>query len=152
MSLVEEYMNPKMITVASKVSILEISKAMTDWKISSVAITDEQNKRIIGILTERDIVHGIADGLHPETIIANSLMSTPVLSIKNNQPIEEAARLMIKKRVRHLVVEDSSHVARGIITTTDLARYLKQKIHEEDPSKAQNESSDLMSEVWELFF
>jgi hypothetical protein len=49
--------NRRMITRDSKArNILEISKAMTDWKISksSVAITDEKGKQVIGILTERD--------------------------------------------------------------------------------------------------
>lgn len=42
MSLVEGYMNSRMVTLDSRASVLEISKAMAEWKISSVAITDEQ--------------------------------------------------------------------------------------------------------------
>jgi CBS domain-containing protein len=54
-------MNNRMITRDSKATVLEISKAMTDWKISSIAITDEKSKQVIGILTERDVVKlGIA--------------------------------------------------------------------------------------------
>jgi CBS domain-containing protein len=159
MSLVEDYMNSRMVTRASKSSVLEVSKAMSDSRISSVAITDEQNKQIVvvGILTERDIVHSIAKGVHPEKTIASSLMSTPVFCITNNQPIEDAARLMVKNKVRHLIVEDAYHGAIGMITTTDLARYLKQKVQEQQTAKGQQqqqqpESSDLLSEVWELYF
>ena len=68
MSLVEDYMNIKMVTRNSKTNVLDVSKAMTDWKISSVAITDEDNKRVIGILTKRDVVNYIAKGVHQDKI------------------------------------------------------------------------------------
>lgn len=153
MSLVKDYMNTKMVTRDSKTNVLDVSKAMTDWKISSVAITDEQNKRVIGILTERDVVNSIAKGEHPDKIIAGSLMSTLIFSIRNDQPIEEAARLMIKKKVRHLLVEDAYHGVVGIITTTDLARYLKQRMQQEKGSNGETSLSDeFVTEVWELFF
>jgi CBS domain-containing protein len=158
MSLVEDYMNSRMVIRDSKASVLEISKAMTDWKISSVAITDEQGKRVIGILTERDIVNSIAKALPPDSISAGSLMSTPVHAIRNDLPIEEAARVMLKNKVRHLLVEDTYHRVVGIITTTDLARYLKQRMMEQENNTTnkgeQNRLTEdqLLSEVWELFF
>jgi predicted transcriptional regulator len=151
MSLVEDYMNTKMVTRNSKTNVLDVSKAMTDWKISSIAITDDDNTRVIGILTERDIVNSIAKGVHPDKIIAGSLMSTPIYSVRNDQMIEEAARLMIKKKVRHLLVEDACHGVVGIITATDLARYLKRTT--ESAKRTDEEgTSDFISEVWELFF
>ncbi len=154
MSLVADYTNTKMITRHSKASVLDISRAMADWSISSVAITDEENKHVIGVLTERDIVRGIANGIHPEKITAGSLMSTNILFVKNDQPIEEAARVMIKKKIRHLLVEDAYHTVVGIITTTDLARYLKQRTGKQRISNEseQQQSSDFLSEAWELFF
>jgi CBS domain-containing protein len=174
MSSVEDYMNPRMVMRHSKASVLELAKLMVDWSISSVAITDEENnKKVIGILTERDIVKSIAKDVPPDGITAGSLMSSPILSIGKQQPIEEAARLMIRNKVRHLLVEDPAAAAHnkviGIITTTDLARYLKKRMKEttiasavrEDDEKAkeqqqpeQRESSSeaLLSEVWELYF
>jgi predicted transcriptional regulator len=156
MSIVEDYMNAKMITRHSKVSVLEISRAMIDWNISSVAITDE-DKRVVGVLTERDMIRGIANGILPEKITAGSLMSAHILSIRNDQPIEEAARIMIKKKIRHLLVEDAYHEVIGIITTTDLARYLKERTRKESSTNVSDQqqhqqSSEFLSEAWELFF
>ena len=82
-------------------------------------------------MTERDIVKSIAKGVPPDDISAGSLMSSyPILSIKKDQPIEEAAFLMIRNKVRHLLVEDvDTTIAHsggggriiGMITTADLA-------------------------------
>jgi signal-transduction protein with cAMP-binding, CBS, and nucleotidyltransferase domain len=155
MGAVEEYVNTQMVTRDSTASILEVAKSMVDWGISSVAITDEKSKKVIGILTERDIVNSIAKGVPPDGITAGSLMSSRILSIRSDQPIEEAALLMIRNKVRHLLVEDPSRIGViGIITTTDLARYLKHTMKQTAAAK-ENESersSDLLTEVWELYF
>jgi predicted transcriptional regulator len=167
MSSVQDYMNARMVMRDSKASVLELAKVMVDWNVSSVAITDEeQNKKIIGILTERDIVKSIAKGASPDGITAGSLMSSQILSIRKDQPIEEAALIMIRNKVRHLLVEDPAAHNRaiiGIITTTDLARYLKKRMKEttitaasrEDEKEQQQQQSSselLLSEVWELYF
>ena len=156
MGSLEDYMNTRMVRRDSKASVLEVAKAMVDWNISSVAITDdEQSKKLVGILTERDIVKSIAKGVPPDGITAGSLMSSPILSIRNDQPIEEAALLMIRNKVRHLLVEDPARQrVIGIITTTDLARYLKQRMKETTAAREdeKEQSSELLAEVWELYF
>ena len=173
-------MNTKMVMRDSKASVFELAKVMVDWGVSSVAITaDEEdqnnnnnnnnnnNKKVIGILTERDIVKSIAKGVPPDGggggITAGSIMSSPILSIRKGQPIEEAALLMIRNKVRHLLVEDpdARNVVIGIISTTDLARYLKKRMKQatadrEDEKEGQQPSSSssqvLLSEAWELYF
>jgi signal-transduction protein with cAMP-binding, CBS, and nucleotidyltransferase domain len=161
-------MNARMVMRDSKASVLELAKVMVDWNVSSIAIADEeQNNKVIGILTERDIVKSIAKGVSPDGITAGSLMSSPILSIRKDQPIEEAALIMIRNKVRHLLVEDPAAHNRaiiGIITTTDLARYLKKRMKEtsitaasredekEEQQQQQSSSELLLSEVWELYF
>lgn len=152
MSLVEDFMNTKMVSRGAKASVLEVAKTMAEWKISSVAVTDDNNKKVLGILTERDIVKTIAKGVPPDRITAGSLMSAPLFSIRNDRPIGEAAHLMIKNKVRHLLVEDACQGVAGIITTTDLARYLKLELTSPTTTTDRKESSELLSEVWELFF
>jgi predicted transcriptional regulator len=164
MSSVEDYTNARMVMRDSKASVLELAKVMVEWSVSSVAITDEENnKKVVGILTERDIVKSIAKGVPPDSITAGSLMSSSILSIRKDQPIEEAALLMIRNKVRHLLVEDpdARNVVIGIISTTDLARYLKKRMKQatadrEDEKEEQQPSSSssqvLLSEAWELYF
>jgi CBS domain-containing protein len=72
-------------------------------------------------------------------------MSAPPVTVKNNTPIEEAAKIMAGKKVRHLLVEDfSGNNIVGIITVTDLARYLRQKSRTGEELPA--------SEAWKIFF
>jgi predicted transcriptional regulator len=173
MSSVEDYMNARMVMHDSKTSVLELAKVMVERGVSSVAITDEENNnKVMGILTERDIVKSIAKGVPPEGITAGSLMSSSILSIRKDQPIEEAALLMIRNKVRHLLVEgpSSRNGVIGIITTTDLAKYLQKRMkhtaaaaaaHRDDEKEQQQQQQSsssssseqlLLSEAWELYF
>ena len=115
------------VTMNFKKSVLDIAKKMFAENISSVAITDDDDE-IIGILTERDMMKVIANELPPGGISAMNLMSFPTVTVKRKAPIEEAAKIMATKKLRHLIVEDTyGKDVVGIITSTDLARYLKQK-------------------------
>jgi CBS domain-containing protein len=184
-STVEDYMSTKLVICDLQSSIFELAKVMVDSNVSSVAIIEEKEegeeqdaKRVVvGILTERDIIKSIARGGRLDDITAGSIMSTsPILSVRKGQPIEKAALLMIRNKVRHLLVEnpDNNNSTTGIITTTDLARYLQKRMKEdnsivtasvgEDSKEQQREGQDkqeqsspisserLLSEVWELYF
>ena len=179
MSSVEDYMSTRLVIRGLKSSVFELAKVMVDSNVSSVAIMEQEdaeqqqgNKRVIGILTERDIIKSIAKGAPLDDITAESSMSSsPLLSIRKDQSIEEAALLMIKNRVRHLLIEDlDQNSIIGIITTTDLARYLRKRMKESTIAAAATEankeqtgqerqeqsspvsSERLLSEAWELYF
>ena len=139
---VEDYMTIRTATMNFRNSVLDIAKKMLAENISSIPITDDEGE-IIGILTERDIIKIIANELPPGGISAMSLMSFPTVKVKKNAPIEEAAKIMATKKLRHLIVEDTyGKDVVGIITVIDLARYLKQK----------SKTGELpASEVWEVF-
>lgn len=142
-TLVEDYMTITTVTMNFKNSVLDIAKKMLAENISSIPITDDEGE-IIGILTERDMIKIIANELPPGGISAMSLMSFPTVKVKKKAPIEEAAKIMATKKLRHLLVEDTyGKDIVGIITVSDLARYLKQK----------SKTGELpASEVWEIFF
>lgn len=143
-TLVEDYMTITTVTMNFKNSVLDIAKKMLAENISSIPITDDEGE-IVGILTERDMIKIIANELPPSGISAMSLMSFPTVKVKKKAPIEEAAKIMATKKLRHLLVEDTyGKDIVGIITVSDLARYLKQK------SKTSEELP--ASEVWEIFF
>lgn len=142
-AIVEDYMTINMVTISQKQTVLDIAKLMVERRISSVALTDDKDN-ISGILTERDIVKVMTNALPADGVTGSSLMTHPVISISKESPIENAARTMVQKHLRHLLVEDpSDHSIVGIITVTDLARYLRQNLAKEEIAS---------SDAWELFF
>ena len=114
-------------------------------------------------MTERDIVKSIAKGVQPDGITADSLMSSHILSIRMDQPIEKGSSSNDKKQSE--ASSGGGSAARngviGIITATDVARYLQKRMKqttadrevEKDPQTASSSSEELLlSEAWELYF
>lgn len=124
---VEDIMSDKVVSVDADSSVQQVAQVMAKKGISSVILRD--GDRQVGILTERDLVRNVCakDGLASKTP-ATAIMSTPVQAVGKGAAIEVAASMMADLGVRHLAVEDERHNIVGIVTGTDLARYLRKKL------------------------
>ena len=86
---------------------------------------------LVGIVTERDIVHRVvAEGRSFQKTQVSQIMTTPVIAISPRAPVSDAAKLMIKNGIRRLPVRDHSRVV-GMLTTTDFAKFLSAKARKE---------------------
>ena len=110
--------NPRV--VRRDTSVQEVVATMNKFDISSVIVVQEE--RPVGIITHKDIVSKIVQPrIPPDAVTAREVMSAPVVTISEDASIEEAAKLMAKKRIKKLpVVRDDKLV--GIITSRDLVR------------------------------
>jgi CBS domain-containing protein len=100
-------------------SVKEVVATMNKFDIGSVVVV--QGERPVGIITERDILRRIVEPcLAPETLTARQIMTSPVITIDENASINEAAKLMAKKRIKRLLVTRNNDELVGIITFTDI--------------------------------
>jgi signal-transduction protein with cAMP-binding, CBS, and nucleotidyltransferase domain len=131
-ALVVNVMSRKLVKINADSSALQVAKKMSEYRVSSVILTSNQDK-IEGIITERDLVRNICanDALPSKTpIISIVTKLSSIITINKNSTLEEAASMMLRNGVRHLAVgegEETKDVI-GIITTTDLAKYLEKKL------------------------
>ena len=110
------------VTANKDTSVLDLSKLMKENDIGSVPICDE-DKNIIGIVTDRDIVlRSVADNKEPDKIKAEEIMSKDhIIKLDINSSITEASNLMSNNQIRRIpVIEENKLV--GIISIGDLAR------------------------------
>lgn len=115
-------MSERLVTTNVRSTAKDIAKLMDESRISSVLITDDDNK-VIGIFTERDIVRIIARDLQPDKVIS---ISPPLVHVDRDETLERASEIMMESKVRHLLVRDSNtKEIVGIMTNTDLIRYLR---------------------------
>ena len=109
--------------VASNSTISEAAKIMDQKLIGSVLI--EENNKIAGIVTERDILRKVvAKGKNAETTMVKDIMSYPLITIDANEDALEASRIMDEKRIRRLVVTENGKVV-GKVTANSISRNLK---------------------------
>ena len=104
-------------------SISEAARMMDEKSIGSVLI--EENGRVIGIMTERDILRKIvAKGKNPDKVKVKDIMNYPIETIDANEDIVDASKIMDEKRIRRLVVVENGKIV-GKITANSISRNLK---------------------------
>ena len=115
-----ELMSRDVLTAAPEDTIGEVAEQMVDRNVSSVLVTDFG--RLIGILTERDLVRAIAARMHSSEARVREWMTEDPITAVESTPAEEAARTMLENGFRHLPVVDGER-AIGIVSVRDVARW-----------------------------
>ena len=75
--------------------------------------------RVVGIISERDVVRAVASGLDLESTAAADLSTSQVVTCRSDATIQVAAELMMEHYVRHLLVEDRDGPV-GMVSDRDL--------------------------------
>ncbi|MBC7950973.1 MAG: CBS domain-containing protein [Rhodospirillaceae bacterium] len=110
------------VTVSPDSSVAEAARALATNRIGAV-IAAESNGAIAGILSERDIVRGVA--LQGEGCLnskVRDLMTAAVLTCHEDDTLESLMLTMTSKRIRHLPVVDSDGKLVGIVTIGDVVK------------------------------
>ena len=86
-------------------------------------IVSEDGKKIDGIISERDVTHGVAEhGAHLLNLRVADLMTRGVITCSPGDAIADIARKMTQHRVRHLPVQDKGELV-GIVSIGDVLKY-----------------------------
>lgn len=116
--LVRDIMSKNVRVVRPDTLVKEVVVTMNKFDIGSIVVV--KSNRPVGIITERDILRRIVEPcLAPEALRAREVMSSPVITINNTASIEEAAKIMARKRIKRLLVMDNEKLV-GILTFTDI--------------------------------
>lgn len=115
---VRDVMSKDVKVVRPDTLVKEVVATMNKFNIGSIIVV--QSDRPVGIITERDILKRIVEPcLAPETLRAREVMSSPVVTIRDTVSIDEAAKIMVRKRLKKLLVMEENKLA-GILTYTDI--------------------------------
>ncbi len=116
---IRDIMTKDVRVVRPDTAIREVVATMNKFNIGSIIVV--QGDRPVGIITERDILRRMIEPcLAPESLTARQVMTSPLVVIDENASIEEAAKLMARKKVKKLPVMNNGKLM-GIVTYTDIA-------------------------------
>ncbi|TMK30168.1 MAG: CBS domain-containing protein [Actinobacteria bacterium] len=117
---VGDVMKSAVKTTTPDQTFADVAKLLKDNEISSVVVMD--GDRLAGIVTERDLVNLVAEGLDPQAAKVADRMSTNLDTVEPRTDIAEAAEHMARLRIRHLPVLDKGTLV-GIISIRDLTNW-----------------------------
>ena len=129
MMQVESYMSHAPITIRDDTVYWKAFDIMKEKDLHHIPVVNESNA-VVGILARRDLQ--IA-ALHFKEVPVDvsEVMHSPVVTISLGEPLSEAAKQMIEKRIGGLPVLDTDGQMVGILTETDLLRALIDQLGKE---------------------
>jgi CBS domain-containing protein len=112
------HMSRDLLTVEPGVALVEVAKRMVAKDVGAVLVYEDG--RLCGILTERDVLRAVADGLDDATLVRDRMTPHPE-TLDADDTTEHAAVLMIHGGFRHLPVMEGGAVV-GMLSIRDLMR------------------------------
>jgi len=115
----KEVMKGNPTTIQSDTSVARAAMAMCRDEVGSCIVL--QNNLPIGIVTEEDInCKVVAKDRKPGEVLVKEVMSTPLITVRSDKTVRDAAHMIIQNRVRRLPVIDEENKVIGIVTVRDI--------------------------------
>jgi len=112
----------EVVSVTPETTVEELTRVLVEHRIGAVLVRDEDGA-IRGLISERDIIHGIAEhGRGTTQLKVSELMSTDLITCGCDDSIDSVMSMMTDHRVRHVPIMDGGALA-GIISIGDVVKY-----------------------------
>jgi CBS domain-containing protein len=111
-----------LLSVAPEATIADVARQMRTDDLDSVAVMSEG--RLVGIITERDLVRAIADGVDPRQARADLVMTADPATVDADEDVAVVAVKMMRLGVRHLPVVNKAGKPVGLISARNLVAIL----------------------------
>ena len=118
----------KTITTSKETKIVDIAHILTKEKIGAIIIIEKE--KVIGILSERDIVRGFTQKKSVRNTQVHELMTKNVITCSLEDNNEDLLTLMVTKKFRHLPVLEKNKLI-GIVSIGDLVKDRTKRLKKE---------------------
>lgn len=125
---VAQFASTDVVKATPNLSIRDAAKLMRKHNIGLLVLVDHSDPyKVVGVVSERDIVNAIAEGIDPERPV-EAIATKSVITVEAEDPLSKAADLMRRHNIRHLVVVKDGRLY-GVLSIKDL-------VYEENALKA----------------
>ena len=123
MKTCNEVMTSNPVCCVPNDSVAKAAGLMKSEDIGSIpVIEDEQTKRLVGIVTDRDLALKIvAEGRDPKTTNVEAVMTRKVVTCRADDDLQKALNAMAEHQLRRIPIVDNDHKVVGIIAQADVA-------------------------------
>jgi CBS domain-containing protein len=108
MGTLADVVKPNFITVAPEDTLGEVAEKMTQQNVGAVVVKDYG--RLIGILTERDMLRAMAARVHTSDARVRLWMTADPITVPPDMDLDDAAQIMLDNGFRHLPVVEGESV------------------------------------------
>jgi CBS domain-containing protein len=105
------------LTISAQLTLGEAAREMRNRNVGAAVVMDGQ--ALVGIFTERDLLHAVAGGVAAGEERVQSYMTPNPFTLPPGHSPSEAAQIMTERRFRHIPVVDGDQLV-GIVSIRDL--------------------------------
>ena len=128
--LVSRMSNRECFTLSERDTVKSASQKFHEKKIGCMPVVNE-NKKVVGMLSERDLSRFIYAEKFNITLPVSELMSKNLITCDLNTSVTELMNEMTEKKIRHILIMDDQKLL-GIVSIGDVVKHLINKIKEEN--------------------
>jgi signal-transduction protein with cAMP-binding, CBS, and nucleotidyltransferase domain len=114
---VRDVMTQAMVTESKQDSLRSAAERM--WRQQTGSLIVSEDGHLAGIITERDVLRAVALGADPDKTTVDDAMTTEVFSVSPDMALQEAAREMAVRWIRHLPVLEGGQLL-GVVSMRDV--------------------------------
>ncbi len=123
-----EFCNRRVVFCTPAETVLQVARRMRDHHVGCLVVLDG-DRRPVGLVTDRDLaVRALAAGMDPRGVPVSTVMSSPVSTSPESEPIERTLERMRVLGVRRLPVVDGQGALQGLVAMDDLLELFSQQI------------------------
>ena len=112
----------RLLSVDPQTPLAEVARQMKTDDSDAVAVMSEG--RLVGIITERDLVRAIADAVDPQQATADIVMTADPATVDADEDVVVVAEKMMRLGVRHLPVVNKAGKPVGLVSARNLVAML----------------------------
>lgn len=110
----------EVVSVAPGASLADAVALLAERRIGAMPVVDDG--RVVGIFSERDVLHCVAKGAGALDTTVAAVMAQPAITVAPEDNVIGALSLMTRRRIRHLPVVDGGALV-GFVSIGDLVKY-----------------------------
>jgi len=127
---VRNLMKSPVVSVGPEESLRRAAQVMREHGIGSIVV--ERGDQLAGILTERDVMHAVAELGDVGAARVGEHMTAPVVTAPPNWDVAVAATRMSDRNIRHLVVVEQGRAV-GVLSVRDvMSVFLPERVHQQE--------------------
>jgi CBS domain-containing protein len=139
---IADVMTTRLVQAAPAESVREAVRRMSEAGVGSVAVCE--GSRLVGILTERDLLGLVARGADLDAVLVRDAMTENVVTASAADDVLGAARLMGERHIRHLPVVEGDNLL-GIVGIRDVVGALAEALWRGDDQAVHDTALGLLA-------
>lgn len=116
----KEIMQTPVVAATPQASLRDLAARLVTNEFSGMPVADFDG-RVIGVITEADIIRALFEGKRLENLTAGQVMTGPALTVDANAPLEDVMKCLVEHKIVRVPVTAEGKLV-GIIARRDLIR------------------------------